>query len=132
VGEALTAAKRSRCWRWLVAAVAGFFMLWAVSLVLNSNLGVTKSWKTYYGPGSLAERSEMTSHSYTYRVFFCDLELARDDNLDGRDIRETIKQLDDMCDWIQLIVSWVSGLLVGFTVNTMLRLTCQSRSGDRE
>ena len=99
-------------------------------MFVGNNLGVSQSWKTYIDSRPLAERSEHSNHSYTYRVHFCGMELARDDNPNERDIRDTIERLNDMCDWVKWIASVTTGVLVGGGVNVAWRLAVKPRSDE--
>ena len=114
----------------MASCVIGFITLWATSIFVHDNLYVTQSWKTYFDSRPLAERSAQSVHSHTYRLEFCGLVLARDENTDGRDIRGSIAQLNDLCDLVKVLASLVSGLLVGYSVNVFLRLTFQSRPSE--
>jgi len=75
---------------------------------------------------------EITRRPGHYRVEFCGAVLAQDDNPDGRDIENTIDQIETTCDWIKGLTSVASGVVVGYGVNVALRLMYQPRREDVE
>lgn len=100
-----------------LAVLVGFIAFWGTCIFANRNLVVKDQ-------AQLAAKSRIAAHDppWMYRVECCGIVVAKDDNLDGRHIDNTVVQLRLACGMTQAVVSVACGILVGCTVNTLLRL----------
>jgi len=121
------APKFSRRWRrGLVVCAIGLVSFWGMWQFISNTLLVDARHE-YFVTFHVFQEVQHPAH---FKVEFCGIELARDDNPDGRDIKNTIDLLNWIDSWGTRFVSLVFGVLVGYSVNIFLRLTFQPRRSD--
>lgn len=120
--------------RWLAAGAAGFVVHCSIWLFLNFNLEVWKTATLPIGAStgvSSEEYYEARERSFAYQVKFCGVEVARDDNTDGRDTRDAIDNVIRLVEGVRVASALATAVIVAGAVDVWLRIQIRRRIEDQ-